>query len=531
VSNFFNFGDVQIFRPSHAAERAFRESAREHLLTRFSPGEYRGVEAANAVIQHHFTFYEKLLRPLISKLASPDAAEFLLFQYDEAARIFHSHGILDLRERETWMEIEPIFTRAIKYLVEAMCLEASTTRPSIGREEAIMAMESALICAESMVGLSQASELVHSVFPDDCVARVFDTERPHLSIGVEGPHSGCDKAFSERVIRDRESRKQFVGFPQFDNHTATHQRYLDDAFRQSFGINYGEFIAAIIAVVDGCQPSLHPNALPGLFVHRGRVIEELAKSGRPQTAIERAIDGFSVSPENLAAEGRVIWKPKQENRAYRRGFYIFPHETGPHLAFSRAMARQNLFHLVSWVCFKHLPVEWETPATRDAAEGLSRAAGDWFEEVVCRNLNAVGVLGQRAHRTVGSGQQRMRVPEPVGEIDFLGYQPQEKLLVLIEAKMVMTGLEPRYWRDDLDRFVFRSGSYAERFRRKLSWVAENRCAISAALGFDAVAQVGAAMLTLYPCIARAFISDFPCVSLTEFMLDYEQKSRWPYPLA
>jgi hypothetical protein len=36
------------------------------------------------------------------------------------------------------------------------------------------------------------------------------------------------------------------------------------------------------------------------------------------------------------------------------------------------------------------------------------------------------------------------------------------------------------------------------------------------------------MLTLYPCIAGGFIADFPCVSLTEFMLDYEQKGTWPY---
>jgi len=91
-------------------------------------------------------------------------------------------------------------------------------------------------------------------------------------------------------------------------------------------------------------------------------------------------------------------------------------------------------------------------------------------------------------------------------------------------------LEARYWRDDLDEYVLRAGSYAERFRRKISWAIENRKAIAVALGFDSVGNIGAAMLTLYPCIARTFISDFPCVSLTEFMLDYERAKQWPYSL-
>ena len=35
----------------------------------------------------------------------------------------------------------------------------------------------------------------------------------------------------------------------------------------------------------------------------------------------------------------------------------------------------------------------------------------------------------------------------------------------------------------------------------------------------------------FPYIAALrFIRDFPCVSITEFMLDYEEKGSWPYPL-
>ncbi len=528
--NFERFGDVRIFRPSQATENFIRRRGRVHLFSRFSPGEYRGAEAANAVIQHQFKFYENMLRPMIPQLAARDAAEFLLFQYDEAWRLLHGNGILDLRERQKWATVEPVFKRAIKYLVEMICLNEFNPPANPSPDEALFAMESAMVCAESMVDLAQQSDTAHLVFRKDCVVRVFESGPLDFEITVEGAYAGFDHALLERIRRDRNSRVKFVGFPQFDQHTATHQKYLDAPFTQSFGMSYGEFIAAIRDIIEGCQPSLHPRSFPTLFVRRGQVLDELAKfnPSRARAAIERAIDGFSISPANLKADKRVVWNSKQESRAYRRGFFVFPHETGPHLAFSSEMAKESLLQLVFWVCFKRLPAEWRTPETLKALDALSRAASEWFEDVVCRNLQSLGIAGQRMHRSIGSGRRQIKIPDAVGEIDFLGYHSQQELLVLAEAKMTLPGLEARYWRDDLDEFVFRAGSYAERFRRKISWVTENRDAIAAALGYDSVLDVGPAMLTLYPCIAKAFIKDFPCVSITEFMLDYECAKQWPY---
>ena len=184
------------------------------------------------------------------------------------------------------------------------------------------------------------------------------------------------------------------------------------------------------------------------------MLDEIRKfnPSRPPEAIERVIDGFSISPANLKAEKRVIWNSKQESRAYRRGFFVFPHKTGPHLAFSSEMAKESLMQLVFGVCFKRLPAEWRTPETLKALDALSHAASEWFEGVVCRNLQSLGITGQRMHRSIGSGFGKIQIPDAVGEIDFLGYHSQQRLLVLAEAKMTLPGLEARYWRDDLDEF-------------------------------------------------------------------------------
>jgi hypothetical protein len=192
------------------------------------------------------------------------------------------------------------------------------------------------------------------------------------------------------------------------------------------------------------------------------------------------------------------------------------------------MARENLIQLVNWVSYRQLPEEWKTPATCKALANLSLTASKWFEEIATRNLRSLGIMGPRAHKTIGSIGHLIQIPDFVGEMDFIGCHPQEKLLILIECKMVMSGLEPCYWRHDLDRFIWDRNSHAEHFRRKLTWIKENFRAIAAAVDCPEATRIGAAMLTLYPCLAGTIIDDFPCVSLTEFMLDYERKSEWPF---
>ncbi len=79
------------------------------------------------------------------------------------------------------------------------------------------------------------------------------------------------------------------------------------------------------------------------------------------------------------------------------------------------MAKESLMQLVFWICFKHLPSEWKTPKTIHALDGLSHAAGEWFEGVTCRNLKSLGIVGQRMHRTIGSGHQQIKIPDAVIE--------------------------------------------------------------------------------------------------------------------
>ena len=64
-------------------------------------------------------------------MASRDAAELFLFQYDEANRILHGKDLLGIGRREEWEAIEGTFRRALKYIVELMCIRRPSERSRI----------------------------------------------------------------------------------------------------------------------------------------------------------------------------------------------------------------------------------------------------------------------------------------------------------------------------------------------------------------------------------------------------------------
>lgn len=531
VINLTQFGPRQIFRPAREVEEWIRKRAREHLDAKFQPGQYFGAERANAVVSHQFRFYEQLLESVLPKLCQRDEVDFLLYQYDQASELLHGKGILDLKEREAWSHVEGHFKRGIKFIIERLCMLSWTARNRASKRESILAMNIAVACAEQAVHLAQESDLIHAIFPDDAVVTVFSGGPPDFKIKAMGKHEGWAERFRARLRRDRESRSKVMDWPPFDIHTDTHRRYLDLPFVQAFGVEYGDFINVLAQTIKGSHPSLHPNDFPTLFIHYGRLLEELVKqSGLPSEVIKRALAGFTVTAENLKNEGRLVYKPKQKHRALRRGFFLMPHESGPHLAFSHEMAQENFIHLCQAVSYQKLPPEWDCPATQKGLKALSRAAGCWFEGQVSNQLRKLGIEGGRALRQVGQGQTSIRIPDDVGEIDFLGIDPVSKILVVAEAKMVNGGLEPAFWRNELDEFVRRSGCYTERFRKKVAWVSANRNQIVVALGGSFDARIGVALVTLYPSIVQEFIFDFPCVSLTELVLDYQRLRMWPYEL-
>ncbi|MCI0541724.1 MAG: hypothetical protein L0Z50_41535 [Verrucomicrobiales bacterium] len=294
------------------------------------------------------------------------------------------------------------------------------------------------------------------------------------------------------------------------------------------GFAYRDFVLVLNEVIEDAIPA--PGSYPVTFYRRDTLIAEIASLGISAEKAKQILSGFTIRKTDMAIEGRELWKPKQTYRAYQRGFFEFPHRLGPHLIWSRTMASEAFSALTTGICFKRLPPEWDTPKTRAASVVLSHKASDWFEKLVMDFLSKREIEGRRFKGEVQGQGQSVAIPSDVGEIDFLGFFRAERLLVVVECKMVEDRTEAKFWRDDLAEFVTQKDSYAKKFLKKIGWVANHKDAIAYAFksyqgGSCSVAPV---MLTLNPHFVAQLVKGFPCVSLAEFLADFEAAKKWPY---
>jgi hypothetical protein len=336
---------------------------------------------------------------------------------------------------------------------------------------------------------------------------------------------------------DTANRDRFVPRPAIIFNNKEQDKIIGEALKDTIGMSYIDALSVIASVINNSAPD--PNGFPILFIHKEQVIKICADNLELRVEdVARVIEGFSISKDQIESEGRELWKPKQEYRAYRRGFFEFPHPTGAHLAFSREMAQESFLMLLKSAVFHQLPKEWISDSVKIALSHLSNEAGAWFERVVEDNLRTINIVGVRSAKNgIGVGTNRIAIPPDIGEIDFIGYSEVERLLVIVECKLSRDSSEPKLFRDDLSDFVQSKNSYIKKFRKKFEWVKANLEPICRALestqGRGAViapVRVAGAIITFLPSIAACFIDDYPCVSLTELMLNFESFGGWPYQI-
>jgi hypothetical protein len=530
-------GGVSLFRPGLASEQLARKEAEQHLREGYPSGDYSGREKVNEILRFQFDHFYRLLRKEIPKTASRHLLEFVLGQYDATVEIEREHktGCLTGEDRAYWGERGPVIRRALKHLAEMITMLAPPEVPELDSSALLLNLDTIVIYAEMLVELYSLSDQTHGVHPNDTVLTICPEGRlDYLELKVKDFERYSD--FPSRVRRDTERQQVYLpGLPvRYD--LDFQAVLLDEAFQAEFGFSYKDAIRIFMYLIDNAVvPDRGSFDIP--FVRREHIVEQMSQMrGWLSASIDRLLTGFSLTKSAMEGEGRVIYKPKQEYRALRRGFFEMPHPTGPHLAWSRRMARECLFELMKGTVFQRCPTEWRGERTNKAFASLQNRTGDWFEGEVARNLASVGMHGMPSLKGgVGVGAARIAIPDAVGEIDYLGYLPADQLLIVLEDKMVDGGFEPTYFRDDISSFVTGKKPYAQQLGRKVAWVRDNLATVcnglSTALpGNPSVApkKLAGALVTLHPTYASYFIPDFPCNALTELMEGFAETKGWPY---
>ncbi len=237
----------------------------------------------------------------------------------------------------------------------------------------------------------------------------------------------------------------------------------------------------------------------------------------------------------MLEEERRLYKPKQEYRAFRRAFFELIHRTGSHIAFSKEMAQECLFQLIVNTVSKQFPAEWITPKIKTALETIANKNGTWFENYVAEKIKEIGYEGEVSLKRLYFDSTNHKIPDDVGEIDYLGYSKNENALLVLECKFVKPSYENNLFRDDLSEFVNSKKAYKKKFDKKKKWCKTNVDLISLFLKdkdiideIKSPKEIHFALITFYPNISHYFIKEYPCVSLTKFIMDYKEIGNWPY---
>lgn len=521
-----NMGGVEIFRPRKDIEEEVYNKVKKKVFNNFSSGIYTDKEIIKNIVNFLQKEYNEILNEYLPKIRGLDFIPFLIGQYEAYGKVseLYKENKISHDDRNYW-ENAPCFTRrGIKYLLERLCLNVSShckhTHSIEIQEDAISRI---FISVEELVSMYMRNQDYINV-QDDVTLRLNENVYRYFEIEHElGERQDNYKHMNAMV--------KYVPQPMFLHDYEAHGEFLNENFKKALGLSYTEVLAVLQWVVVTYSSEDNPEEI-GSFKWDA-IIEKLSGHYKitPLQA-EIILNGFTLTPQTLT--DRKIYLPKQEYRAYKRAFFKHQIDDIKYVFFSRRMAMESLSILVHDVPFRKLPSEWKAPAVLTALDGLSNRAGSWFENVVKDNLIKVGLTGSTSVKSlIVEGKRNLKFPADIGEIDFIGFDENQGLLVVIEMKQVGQASEPRMHQDDLSKFVIGEKSYSNKFRKKYAWVINNIDAVIKHFQHNfnlstEIKTIGYAMITLYPTIASERISDFSCVSIGEFMSRYTVAKSWPF---
>lgn len=535
MMNIKHIGGVALFRPRMESEILARREAERHLREGYASGTYDDPKKVNEILQHQFAHFYNLLHSEVPKTASRHLMEFVLAQYDAAAKIEHlqRNDQLSAGDLEYWNENGPLIRRSFKHLAELVVSLAPAEAPAIDETGLLLNTDTIVICCELLVKLYNLSDQTHGVHPESTTLSILPEGRlDYLDLQVRNFDRYSD--YPSRIAKDTSRQQVYLSGKPLRYDLDFQAAELDTAFQVEFGFGYKDAIQVLRQLIDNAVVA-DKGAFDVPFVGLEHMIEQVVSTRKwPRLSVKRLIDGFTLT--KTKAEERQLHKPKQEHRAFRRGFFEMPHEAGVHLVWSRCMARECLFELMKGTLFQRGPAEWKSVGINKALATLQNKGGDWFEVAVGRNMAGLGALGKASVKSgIGAGADRVLIPSAIGEIDYLGFFPAEGLIVLLEDKMVDGGFEATYFREHVSSFVSGKNSHSDQLRRKVEWVRDNLEAVCKGLsttlpGSPSIkaSRVAGALVTLDPSYASYFVADYPCVSLTELMDQYKDKGAWPF---
>lgn len=521
-----NMNGVEICRPKLEHEIAVNDRIKESLFSSYKPGKYSDKKLIVPIVNLMYEDYYRILDEYLPTIDPLTLLTLLSREYEKYGQVvnIHKQKQLSSQDEDFWIGYGSFTRRGIKHLFELVCkanMDSSWTAESIEEQED--AISTVLIAVEELVELYMRSDL-YRTFLDEITLTLDPNESQYFHVEEDRE---CRFDIRDSVL----DFHKYVPEPTFLQNREAHAEVLNESFLTTLGLSYWDTIRAIESVIDKYSDISNPEK-PGIFEWR-EAVDHIAHTFKikPLQA-DRILNGFCLTPETLA--DRKLYKPKQEYRAYKRAFFKYGFDGAQVTIFSHRMAKECLELLIADVAFRKLPPEWHSKSIKKSLDKLSLQAGQWFEAVVEQNLELLGIKGSPSVEKLNvGGTKKLKIPQGIGEIDFLGFHKEQKLLVIIEAKQVGFATEPRMMLDDISKFITDSKNYREKFIKKYNWAMQNIDSVEKHLLHEfglteKLDTMGCAMITLYQTTVSTKIKDFTCISITEFMNRSLKDESWAF---
>ena len=521
-----------IWRPSNKIETEIRIRVETLIRSKYRHGVYKERDAINAIIKDYFGFYERILKSTLPKIASFELMTHVLEQYDVSCNVDINELIGP--ERKWWANEGPYLRRALKYLAERTLMLWSEN-PVIEFDESFFdKLDFCMVCAEQLVWLSILSEQTFSIFPEETVLEILPPNQDFwFDLRIEDAEKYL--ASQQRIANDTQVRKQYIDESRTFFNEERIKSHLDEHFEHALGMKISD-VFDFISNLNSNVTILEENGnMP--FVSEEQILAALQQDyALTINQAKVVLEGISLRKSKMLEEGREIWKPKQEYRAYFRPFFEIPHETGVHFIWSQGMARESIHFMYIRLAHKLLPNEWKQRSLNKPLGDYEKQITKEFENIVIENLRKVRLSAARFNKCIGSGPGKLYIPNQVGEIDLLAFCPDNGLLIVGDCKVVKAASEPVHFRDDLTKFVNGKKNYIGQVNRKTDWILGNLKALEKSLQTSsdfpddiAVKSVAPILVTYYPSFASYFVANVPIVALTELMTSLKSYKGWEFP--
>ncbi|KFF64896.1 hypothetical protein RC90_00555 [Pectobacterium brasiliense] len=505
-----------IFRPLEKHEKENYKKIKSEVFKKYKSNHYTEKSEILEVCYFIYNKHEENLLEYIHKLPPLDLVEFALYQYEQYAEFnTHHHNFnLSTADEEMWVNYGSYSRRGIKYLLEYLCENHeelnSINHSPLNDDEISEALSIIFISLEEMCSMYMRIQSYEFIIED--VELYLDEEKyTYFTVPQDDhPENRLD------IRMERKKVRSYIESIPFNIDISLHSNIFGDSFNEHLGISYEKLINILLEIITNSPSNI-------AIVNKNEMIDFLCK--KLNIDINQAnsiVLGFSIDQERLKIQVRKLFAPKQEYRAYHRGFFIFKIKDEECIIFSKTMAKESLDILLNNVCYKILPKEWLTNSINSKLATLSNMAGKWYEEQLFINLKKTDIKTIRSVKKLKSNDKIVTIPDNVGEIDFLGFDLVNSSLFIIEAKNVRFNTEPRLFRDDLSKFTHGSKSYSNKFNKKCQWVIDNINIITDEfkrnkININNIAKIYKVMVLFHPSIIETKKTDFTCMNMVKFL--------------